>query len=135
MGAIVGKKNPDIFPIVVVTGAEAPFIVTAVLHGHTIDNFESHPVLNYGNKFELSPDHLGECQIGDSRLFSTKGSFVLANNDRYLVVGRHKQSSTHYFDLSTGEVRSQPGGMLASFKDWTLRISGIGPDTSSMKLV
>ena len=133
--AIAGKKDRAFFPIAVLTGDGAPFVVSAVINGHTIDVFDTFPVLNYGKDFELSPDHLVECEIGDGPLLKTKGSFVMADDDRYLVVGQHRQAGIRYFHLASGDVRGEPGGMLASFKTWMLRISGLAPNPSSLKLV
>ena len=118
--AIVGKRSNDFHPIAVLSGEGAPFIVSAMINGHTIDVFDTYPVLNYGKEFELHPTHAGEAQIGDAPLLRTKGSLVFADQEKYLVSGVHLQSGVRYFDLKSGDVRGQPGGMIASFKTWSL---------------
>lgn len=118
--AIVGRRANGLHPIAVLSGENAPFIVNATEHGHTIDIFDTFPVLNYGNEFELRPSHEDEMQIGDSPLLRTKGALVITDHDKCLVSGIHGQSEIRYFSLNTGDVRGKPGGMIATFKIWSL---------------
>lgn len=133
--AIVGKMDRAFFPIAVLSGDHSPFCVSAMLNGTTIDNFDTYPVLNYGSNYKISPNHMDQCEIGDGPLLKKKGSFVLAGDDQYLVVGKYPQQGVRYFHLATGDLKGEPGGQLATFKSWALNVSGLDPSVPFLQII
>jgi hypothetical protein len=132
---IVGEKSRDYFPILVLSGPEAPFVVGAVLNGHTIDNFNTHPVVNYSADYEIVPAHAGRCQIGaDSQLRKTKGSLVYAGEDRLIAAGLYRQEGINYFNLRSGNTQGAPGGLVASFESWWLNVTSLSSGNEPFKL-
>ena len=134
--AIVGKRDRNVyFPIAVLSGIDAPFLLSAMINGQTLDNFETYPVLNYGREYEIIPGHRGECEIGNGQLLGKKGSYVLAGEEPYLVVGKYRQQGVRYFNPLTGDAVGEPGGMIAVFKTWSLNMSGLQANAPSLEIV
>jgi hypothetical protein len=129
------KKDRAFSPIAVLSGDHAPFCISAMLNGATIDNFDTYPVLNYGTNYKVSPDHKDQCEIGYGALLKKKGSFVLAGDDQYLVVGKHQQQGVRYFHLASGDLKGEPGGQLATFKSWSLNVPGLDPSVPILQIV
>jgi|SRR5712671_1465220 len=118
--AIVGARDRPIFPLVVLTGADSPYCINLYQNGHIDGDFDTYAVLKCGTDYEIVPDHAGPCEIGVGQMFKRAGSLVLADTDRYLVVGQRGQQPTRYFDIATGKLRGEPGGNTAWYAGWTL---------------
>jgi hypothetical protein len=118
--AIVGARERSMFPLVVLTGHDAPYCINLHQNGHIDGDFDTYAALKCGADYEIVPDHSGPCEIGVGDKFKRSGSFVLADTDRYLVVGGRGQPGRRYFDVASGKLRGEPGGNTAWFAGWML---------------
>jgi hypothetical protein len=118
--AIVGARDRPLFPLVVLTGADAPYCINLYQNGHIDGDFDTYAVLKCGTDYEIVPDHTGPCEIGVGQKLKRSGSFVLADASQYLLVGTRGQKGTRYFDILTGKLHGEPGGSTAWFAGWTL---------------
>src|SRR5262249_18363331 len=118
--AIVGARERSMFPLVVLTGVDAPYCINLHQNGHIEGDFETYAVLKCGTDYEIVPDHTGPCEIGLGQKLKKPGSFVLADADRYPIVGARRQKGMRYFNIATGKLQSEPGGSTAWFAGWTL---------------
>jgi hypothetical protein len=119
--AIVGVPGPGIFPIVFLTGQDAPCVVNA--KSDPVD-FETYLAAKYGRDYWLAHDPSGPCQIGDGRLSKIAGTLVLTEKVGWhlLVNDSHHPSRLRWFDLQSGKLTNDLGSNWVAFGNWTLRI-------------
>ena len=61
---------------------------------------------------------------GRGTLIRTPGSYVITDKDHYICCrGDRVPNKIAYFDLETGAVRGEPGGLRAIFAEWELALS------------
>jgi hypothetical protein len=129
--AIVGAKDPGYFPIIVLTGQSAPFVINVLpIRG----DFETYPVAKYGTKYRLAHDPSGQSRIGNSP--GAAGSLVLAGEDDwYLIVNKFRESGVRWFHLASGKVLGEPGSHRMTFDNWHLCIDGLKAEPSETILI
>lgn len=133
---IVGAKLQDYFPVLVLSGPDAPLVVGAMLNGRTIDIFDDYPVVNYGVDYSIAPIHTSRCEIGvDSLLRKTKGSLVYAGEDRLIAAGLYRQEGIKYFELRSGKTQRAPGGHVAAFEGWWLDVPSLSSGKQSFEVL
>ena len=95
---------------------------------HPLAVFERNPVLTYGREYSIVVDHAGHCEIGGTgELIRAPGAYVMgAENDSLCCRDGRNPSKPGYYDLDTGRVRSEPGGVRAAFARWELALSPEG---------
>jgi hypothetical protein len=133
--AIVGAREHSLFPLVVLTGANAPLCINLNQGGHIDGDFDTYAVLKYGTDYEVEPDHAGPCEIGAARMLNKPGSLLLAGKDRYLLVRTGNKAVTRYFDVTTGKLHGEPGGNTAWFAGWALWTAWMTPVADRVPLI
>ena len=133
--AIVGIRSNNYFPIIVLSGQAAPYIINVIHDGFIDGDFGRYPVLKYGQDYRVVPNHQGRCELGDGTLFKKKGALVLTKAGIYLAAGVNKQSGVRYLDLQNGNLQGEPGGERAAFEGWTLLVDSLAQSGPSYVLV
>jgi hypothetical protein len=127
--AIVGKKAPGYFPVVYLTGENAPFVLDAT----NAPFVNGRPVVKYGKAYRLEGDHRKGVEIAEPK--KQAGRMLLAGEDWYLVVNKFNEEGQRWFHVKSGEVKGEPGDHHAEFEGWTLRVEGVGGrDTEGLLL-
>jgi hypothetical protein len=112
--AIVGARDPGYFPLILLTGENAPLVYNA---GPNPGEFVT--LAKYGTKYRFLHDPNGPCQIGDNGLSKTAGSLVLTENGEWhLIANQYRQSGIRWFNLASGEVLGDPGSRRIAFEKW-----------------
>jgi hypothetical protein len=133
--AIVGARDPGYFPLIFLTGDNAPFVIN--VEPNQGDDFETYPVAKYGTKYyRFVHDPNGPSQIGDGDLSKAAGTHLLTENgDWYLVVNQYRKAGLRWFDLASGKVRGEPGSHRIAFGNWKLFVDGLKPTPSETELL
>jgi hypothetical protein len=127
--AIVGAPAPGLFPLIFLTGENAPFVVNVQQYP---GDFERHPVAKYGTNYRFAHDPSGPCQIGDDRL--TAGSLVLTEDGEWhLIVNGPRDVS--WLHLESGNIMGEPGSRRIAFGNWSLCIEGLKHERSETPLL
>jgi hypothetical protein len=114
--AIVGAKGGQSYqPLVVLSATDAPWVINLLPQGRIDGDFDAFQVLAYGD-YAIEPDHSQKCEVGEGGLFTAAGSVVVTEDDRWLTV--RMESHIGYLSLTTGALRSEPGGGRAAFAKW-----------------
>jgi len=85
---------------------------------------EQLPVLSYGRRYTLLPDHSGGCELVSGPLLDTSGSFILSDVGRFVQARwRGEGGALLYYNVDTGQVEHQvpfQAGHAAAFERWNL---------------
>jgi hypothetical protein len=131
--AMVGALAPGYFPLIVLTGSDAPFVINVM---QDPGDFERYPVAKYGKEYRFVHDPNGPCQIGDDKLSKTAGSLVLTEDGDWHLVTNNKdrRGDMRWLRLATGQVPGEPGSKRIAFGKWDLLIEGLkhGPSESTL---
>jgi hypothetical protein len=133
--AIVGARERSFFPLVVLTGTNAPYCINLHQGGHIDGDFDRYAVLRFGADYEIEPDHAGPCEIGPAQSLNKPGSFLLAGKDRYLLARAGNREGMRYFDIATGKLHGEPGGDTAWFAGWALWAAWMTPTADRVPLL
>jgi hypothetical protein len=131
--AIVGARDPGYFPLIFLTGENAPLVLNIEpISG----DFATYRVAKYGKDYRFAHDPNGPSQIGDDSLSKSAGSLVLTEDgDWNLVVNKYRQPGLRWLDLSTGKVLGEAGSHRITFGSWKLFIDGLKPTPSETVLL
>ena len=99
----------------VLSTTDTPWVINLLPQGRIDGDFDAYQVLAYG-EYAIEPDHSQECEIGEGALFTAAGSVLMTEDDRWLTV--RIDSRIGYLSLTTGTLRSEPGGGRAAFAKW-----------------
>jgi hypothetical protein len=93
--------------------------------------YEGTPLLSYGKDYSIRVDHAGDCNVGGSgAVMRSPGAYVMTDEDNFICCRDDRVATkTAYFDLKTGAVRGQPGGLRAVFAAWELALTAQPPTT------
>ena len=93
--------------------------------------YEATPLLSYGRDYSIHVNHAGDCDVGGrGTLIRTPGSYVITDKDHYICCRDDRvPNKIAYFDLESGAVRGEPGGLRAIFAKWELALSDEQPQT------
>jgi hypothetical protein len=131
--AIVGAEDPGYFPLIVLSGDGAPFVLNV---SPDPGEFETRAVAKYGTNYRFAFDPMGPCQIGDGTLSKTVGSVVLTDDgDWHLIVNNHMQKGVRWFHLESGKITGEPGLQRIAFGSWSLFIEGLKQEPSEFTLL
>jgi hypothetical protein len=131
--AIVGAQAPGYFPLVLLTGDNAPRVINVASDP---GDFARYPVAKYGMSYRLAHDPTGPSQIGDGELFRTAGSLVLTEDgDWHLLVNPEGQSAIRWLHLGTGKIMGERGSHKMAFGYWNLCIEGLLEEPSETTLL
>jgi hypothetical protein len=117
--AIVGKGSRDYFPLIYLTGQNAPFVLNAMIAPF----LQERPIVKYGTAWRLMADHTKTCSI--ATMSKEAGTMLLAGEDWYLVTNKYNERGQRWFHVATGEVQGEPGNHQAEFSGWKLLIDGL----------
>ena len=124
--ALVGERGNEMLLLLFLNNP--PYCANAM---GPMDNlqqpFDRTPVLSYGTNYTIRVDHAGDCEVGMiGKLISAHGSYVMTANDDFICCKDNRRSggAASYYDLKTGNVRSEPGGERAVFARWELAFKG-----------
>ena len=132
--AIVGAQEPRFFPLIFLTGDNAPFVINVVLDP---GDFERYPVAKYGTDYRFVHDPTGPSQIGDDELSRTAGSLVLTEDGEWhlLVNDYNRKGAIRWLHLASGKVVGERGSHKIAFADWSLCIKGLTHEPSEATLL
>jgi hypothetical protein len=137
--ALVGHPGNGLFPVLVLSGATAPYCLNAAADGG--GNLKLHflrvPALSYGQRYTLLPNLAGPCDVYSGPLFSTNGALVTTGQVSVPNGGPIVSKAASflraefpgvrpyvYFNLSSGDLSGEREGDLdrAAFGHWTLSL-------------
>ncbi len=125
--ALVGDRGREQFMLLVLPSNSPPYCENIAPQMDTIrPPYEAAPALCYGNDYLIRVDHAGDCDVGgNGALARTPGAYLLTETDDYICCSDERApNKTAYFDVKTGNVRSEPKGLRAVFARWELLLSG-----------
>jgi len=128
--ALVGKPDRQYWPIILLSGCQSPLAINVLEGGSVSGDFETYAVLSFGTTHTLRPNYTARCELGVGQLFKKPGAFILSETDEYLIVTEANRQ--RWFDLRTGAVRGEPGGKLAAFASWELRVEDLIDTTPAL---
>jgi hypothetical protein len=132
--AIVGAQDPGLFPLVLLTGKSAPFVVN--VPPNDPGDFETYPVAKYGLDYRFAHDPNGPSEIGDGPLSKTAGSLVLTEaGDWHLIVNQYRQATVRWFELGSGKIVGDRGIRRIAFSNWDLCFEGLRIEPSETILL
>jgi hypothetical protein len=117
--AFLGKRSNALIPAFVLfeTRCERFNLSSEVGFLH---QYEGAATLDFGKEFALKPSYKAACEIDNGDLFRTPGAIVRTEGADYLVATASGWRDPSYYDLKTGDHRSEPGGPRVAFASWTL---------------
>jgi hypothetical protein len=144
--AIVGRPSNALFPVLVLTGEDAPRCLNAAADsgGNLKLHFQRVPTLSYGHGYTLLPELAGPCDVSDGPLFSAHGALIIvgfgaaqakgpivAADRRLLRIKFDGGRPFVFFDLNGGHLTGTPDGNLdrAAFGKWSLLLDENPNDT------
>jgi hypothetical protein len=114
--AIVGARSQIEFPLVVVTGNDAPRVVQMLGDLGLQSAFDTAPVLSYGKTYILHELRDAPCDVHGGPIFEQNGALIFTNQGRFLrCMDRDKP---RFLCLKTGVVGTEPHGHKAAFAEW-----------------
>lgn len=137
--ALVGKPGNGLFPVLVLSGNNAPYCFNAAAdQGSNLKiQFLQRALFSYGQSYSLEPDHAGPCHVYSGELFVANGAMVItgpatagntplvvATGGQFLRAQFKDRAQAYFFDLKNGRLSGEPEGNFkrAAFGKWTLRL-------------
>jgi hypothetical protein len=129
--ALVGQRGNGLLMLLVLQAEGLPYCVNIMRPMDILEPpFQNTPVLSYGIDYLIRIDHAGECEVGGAGGFiNIPGAYVMtAQEDEYICCADTRmQGRAGYFDVKTGNVRSEPGSQRAVFARWELVLNDEPP--------
>jgi hypothetical protein len=129
-GSLVGERGNELLMLLVLSLNNPPYCINAMGHMDILQQpFDRTPVLSYGTNYTTRVDHAGDCESGGiGNFISAHGSYVMTANDDFICCkDNRKGGAASYYDLKTGNVRSEPGSERAVFARWELALKDEPP--------
>jgi len=131
--ALVGDRGRGRLMLLVLPLNSAPYSENILGETDEMDilrpPYEGTPLLSYGKDYSLRVDHAGDCKVGGGGvLMRAPGAYVITDEDNYICCRDDRvPTRTAYFDLKTGAVGGEPGGLRAVFAGWELALTDQPP--------
>ena len=129
--AIIGIRNHERLMLLVLPLNSPPYCENILGAMDVLrPPYEAAPLLSYGNDYSIHINHAGYCDVGGrGTLIRAPGSYVITERDRYICCNDRVTSKIAYFDLESGAVGGEPGGLRAIFAEWELALRDEQPKT------
>ena len=131
--ALVGDRGRGRLMLLVLLLNSSPYCENILSEMDEMDvlrpPYEGTPLLSYGKDYSIRVDHAGDCNVGGSgAAMRSPGAYVMTDEDNYICCrDDHVPDKSAYFDLKTGAIRGQPGGLRAVFAGWELALTDQPP--------
>jgi hypothetical protein len=118
--AFLGKHTNAFAPAFVLAKNGCQAINMSSDMGFLLHPYEGAAALDFGNEFRLKLSYTANCEFGKGDLFRTPGAIVRAEDTDYLVAVGSGWRDPFYYNLQTGDRKSEPGGARVAFASWAL---------------